>query len=161
MRRIAIILILLSIILILSSCAPGVPNPIVGTYSLRAEDSQTQDAASVALKKDGTFVFVQIIPETSRTLKIEGRYEYVLRAFNFTSADGSIYFSVKEGSIPDEISNSFLSEGTNSFQYGWKCDKNNGAESLTLTTDPNNSAEIYIFSYSGSETALDGYESSY
>ena len=160
MRRIAIILILLSIILILSSCAPGVPNPIVGTYSLRAEDSQTHDA-SVVLKKDGTFVFVQIIPETSRTLKIEGRYEYVLRAYNFTSADGSIYFSVKEGSIPDEISNSFLSEGTNSFQYGWKCDKNNGVESLTLTTDPNNSAEIYIFSYSGSETALDGYESSY
>ena len=160
MRRTAFILTVLSIILLVSSCAPGVPNPIVGTYSLKAEDSLTH-SASIALKKDGTFVFVQIIPATSKTLKIEGKYEYVLRAFNFTAADGAIYFSVAEGSIPEEISNSFLTEGTNSFQYGWKCDKNNGPESLTLTTDPNNSAEIYIFSYAGGETALDGYESSY
>lgn len=148
------------VILLVSSCAPDVPNPIVGTYSLKATDSLTH-AASIALKKDGTYVFVQIIPETSKILKIEGKYEYVLRAFNFTAADGSIYFSVKEGSIPSEISNSFLTEGTNSFQYGWKCDKNNGPESLILTTDPNNSSEIYVFDYAGGETTLDGYESSY
>lgn len=160
MRRTAFILTVLSIILLVSSCAPGVPNPIVGTYSMKAETGDTH-SASVALKKDGTFVFIQTIKDTDKTLKIEGKYEYVLRAFNFTAADGAIYFSVAEGSIPAGIGNPFLTEGTNSFQYGWKCDKNNGPESLTLTTDPNNSAEIYVFDYAGSETALDGYESSY
>ncbi len=159
MKRTGYILLTLIIILLVSSCAPGVPNPIVGTYSLAAESSEEHDA-SIALRKDGTFIFVQVIPGTDKKLTITGTYEYVLRAFGFTSADGSIYFSVKEGSIPDEISNSFLMEGTNSFLYGWKCDKNNGPESLVLSTDPNNSAEIWAFDYAGGENTLDDYVSS-
>ena len=159
MKRTGYILITLIMILLVSSCSTEVPNPIVGTYSLAAGSSE-EDYASIALKKDGTFVFVQVIPNTDRKLTITGTYEYVLRAFDFTSADGSIYFSVKEGSIPDEISNSFLVEGTNSFLYGWKCDKNNGPESLVLSTDPNNSAEIWAFDYAGGENTLDDYVSS-
>lgn len=149
--------ILLSIftLTLLFSCRGEVPNPIVGTYSLSSQAEGSHEA-SLALRSDGTFVFLQIVPETSETIRIEGRYEYVLRAFNFTAADGSIYFIVAEGAVPsDRYSNVFLSEGTNSFLYGWTCDKNSGPETLILTTDPNNSAEIYTFSYAGGPSTLD------
>ena len=145
----------LLILTLLFSCTGEVPNPIVGTYSLSSAAEGSHEA-SLALKSDGTFIFIQIVPQTSETIRIEGKYEYVLRAFNFTAADGSIYFTVAEGAVPsDRYSNIFLSEGTNSFLYGWKCDKNSGPETLILTTDPNNSSEIYTFSYAGGPTTLD------
>ncbi len=158
MKRLNCLIFIIAIVAVLSSCSGEVPNPIVGTYSLETNGT-TAHSASIELKSDETFVFVQIIPGTSKTLKIEGTYTYVLNAFTFTAADGSIHLTAKN--IPTEIKDSFIGNGTNYFLYSWKCDKNNGPQSLTLTTDPNNSAEIYEFIYAGGQTALDNVKTTY
>jgi hypothetical protein len=152
MKKAKVFLLILSIVLLLVSCKAEIPNPIIGTYSLKAEGS-TYDTACICLKKDGTFVFEQIVPGTRETITLKGTYTYTLRAFNFTSADGSI--SLKETTpISASVSGTFLKEGTNDFLYGWKCDKNEGPQELTLVTNPNDSNAIYEFIYSGSEEAL-------
>lgn len=136
--------------LLLASCTYEIPNPIIGTYSLKAEGS-TYDSAAISLNKDGSFVFMQIIPKTAETIRLEGKYRYNLRAFNFTSAEGSITFEVTTP-IPTGVQNTFLKEGSNYFLYDWKCDKDSGPQSLTLVINANDSNTIYEFVYSAKES---------
>lgn len=152
MRKVKYLLII-SIVLLLTSCniATEVPNPIIGTYSLKAESS-SYDSAYLSLRKDGTFVFVQVVPRTTKTIMLEGTYTYTLRAFNFTEADGTITLTVSTP-IPDGVRGTFLNEGSNFFLYGWTCDKDAGPQSLTLVINSNDSNSIYEFVYSGSEVA--------
>lgn len=156
-------LITISLILLLVSCSGEVPNPIVGTYSLTRKDSVSTHLASISLKNDGTYIFAQIVYDESTgtpkgTLKFTGSYEYVLRAFDFTSADGTIYLNLDASSIPDGVTGTFLSAGSNPFFYSWKCDKNNGPQSLTLVVDPDDNSTVYCFTYSGNQNALDDFK---
>lgn len=152
MKKIKAILLVISLLLLLASCKSDIPNPIIGTYSLKAEGS-TLDSACLSLKKDGSFVFAQIIPGTTKTITLQGTYSYTLRAFNFLSADGSISLNMTTP-IPEGVSGTFLKKGVNDFLYGWKCNKDSGPEALTLVTNPNDSNAIYEFVYSGTEEAL-------
>ena len=147
-------LLILTVILLLTACkiSTEIPNPIIGTYNLKAEGS-IYDSAYLSLRKDGTFVFVQVIPRTTRTITLEGTYTYTLRAFNFTEADGSITLTVTTP-IPAGVRGTFLTEGSNYFLYGWTCDKDEGPQSLTLVINSNDSNSIYEFVYSGSEVAV-------
>lgn len=152
MRKTKSLVILIAAVLLLASCTHEIPNPIIGTYSLKAEGS-TYDSAAVCLNKDGSFVFEQIIPGTSQTVRLEGTYTYSLRAFNFTSADGSITLKVTTP-LPTGVQNTFLKVGSNYFLYDWKCDKDSGPVSLTLVTNANDINSIYEFVYSATEASL-------
>jgi hypothetical protein len=155
MRKAQHLLIITAAVLVvfcLASCNYQIPNPIIGTYSLKAEGS-TYDSAALCLNKDGSFVFVQIIPNTAKTIRLEGTYTYSLRAFNFTAADGSITLEVKTP-IPNGVQNTFLKEGSNYFLYDWKCDKDSGPQSITLATNTNDISSIYEFVYSATEASL-------
>ncbi len=147
-----IVIVVLLATFCLASCNYQIPNPIIGTYSLKAEGS-TYDSAAISLNQDGSFVFEQIIPNTAKTIKLEGTYTYSLRAFNFTAADGSITLEVKTP-IPDGVQNTFLKNGSNYFLYDWECDKDNGPQSLTLVTNTNDINSIYEFVYSAKEQSL-------
>ena len=152
MKKSTRLLLILSSVLLLASCKAEIPNPITGTYSLKAEGS-TLDTACISLKKDGTFVFKQIISGTDKTLTLGGTYNYTLRAFNFTSADGSISLQVTT-KIQAGVTGTFLKEGTNDFLYEWECDKNEGPQELKLIINPNDSNTIYEFIYSGTEETI-------
>lgn len=151
MRKFKPLFMIISLVLLLASCTMEIPNPIVGTYKLKAE-SASYDAAYLSLRKDGTFVFVQIVPRTTKTITLEGSYTYTLRAFNFTSADGSITLNV-ETKIPEGVRGTFLSEGSNYYLYDWKCDKDEGPQQLSLIINTNDSNSIYELVYAGTEVA--------
>lgn len=152
MKKAKYLFLILIALLLLASCTYEIPNPIIGTYSLKAEGS-TYDNAAISLNKDGSFVFKQTIPKTSQTITLEGTYTYSLRAFNFTSADGSITLKVTSP-IPEGVQNTFLKEGSNYFLYDWKCNKDSGPQSLSLVINPNDSNTIYEFVYSAKEGSL-------
>lgn len=152
MKKAQYLILIISVIFLLASCTYEIPNPIIGTYCLKAENS-TLDSAALSLKKDGSFIFVQIIPQTSETMTLKGTYTYNLRAFNFTSADGSITLEVTTP-IPNGVQNTFLKEGSNYFLYDWKCNADSGPQSISLVINPNDSSTIYEFVYSGQEGAL-------
>ncbi len=150
MRKAKVLVLIITAVLLLTSCNHEIPNPIIGTYSLKAEGS-IYDSAAISLNKDGSFVFMQIISGTDKQITLEGTYSYNLRAFNFTSADGSITLEVKTP-MPTGVQGTFLKEGTNYFLYDWKCDKDNGPQSITLITNPNDIYSIYEFVYSAKES---------
>lgn len=150
MKKIKYLVLITTILLLLVSCSYKIPNPIIGTYSLKAEGS-TEDSAAISLNKDGSFVFMQIIPKTSETIRLEGTYIYNLRAFNFTEADGSITIEITTP-IPQGVQNTLLKEGSNYFLFDWKCDKDNGPKSFSLVINPNDSNTIYEFVYSSKDS---------
>ncbi len=156
MKKSKYIIILLITILFVVSCSAEIPNPIVGTYYLK-DKTTGYDLAGLSLKNDSTFLFIQVIPGTNDTFTVKGKYDYTLRAFSFLAADGSLFLKLEDNALPSQIKDSFLKEGTNLFFYSWKCDKNNGPISLTITQDPNDTASIYEFKYAGSEKALNDY----
>ena len=151
-----VLFIALSISLFLFGCAQPVPNPIMGTYTMPDSVNQNYDNASLALKADGTFIYVERISTNSQyQLRIDGSYTVSVDSYNFVAADGLIIFTVPDDQIPDRISDLLLKTGANSFLFSWSCDRNNGPIGMTLVTDPDDPTENFEFKYIGSSNKID------
>ena len=139
-----------------ASCAQPVPNPIIGAYTMPDRSNPTRDNAALALKNDGTFIYVELISgSTEYQVRIDGTYAVSVDSYDFVSASGLITFTVPDDQIPDRISDLLLKTGGNSFLFDWSCDRNSGPQDLTLVVDPEDSAKNYEFEYIGSSNKLD------
>ena len=148
------------LVILLFSCAQPVPNPIIGAYTMPNYTFPELDDGALALKNDGTFVYIEQISSSSEyRIRIDGTYKIAIYSYNFTAADGLITFSVPDGEIPSNISNLLLNTGANSFLFDWTCDKNTGPISLTLVVDPEDPARNFEFEYAGATSRFDDIES--
>ena len=147
-------------IICLAGCEQPVPNPIIGSYTMPDYSNPVLDNGALALKADGTFIYVELISSSSQyQVRIDGTYEISLGSYNFISADGSVTFTVPDGGIPDAISGLMMKEGKNTFLFDWTCDRNTGPVSLTLVADTDDSSKNFEFEYLGSAGKLDALES--
>lgn len=140
--------------MMLASCADfsQLPNPILGTYILDASDlgASQYSLAGIGFRPDGTFLYIEVVPGTSGTVAIEGRYEIVLSGYDFVEASGYLYLKVPEEGYPQGVGNLYLSKGENPFLFDWECDRNNGPVSLTLVKDPRDPSANLELKYNGS-----------
>ncbi len=147
-------------ILLLIGCNQSIPNPVIGSYAMPAYSNPVLDNGALALKADGTFIYVELISSSSQyQVRIDGTYDISLHSYDFISADGSIVFTVPDGEIPDAISGLVMKEGQNTFLFDWTCDRNSGPVSLTLVTDADDSSKNFEFEYIGSADKLDSIQS--
>lgn len=151
MRRITFILVLL--IIILSSCAQPVPNMLLGAYELRYNNNPV---AALALKADGTFIYVETITEASEyQVRVDGTYQETIEAYNYLKSSGTIDFAVPDDGVPEGIEGLLIPVGSTRYGFYWVTDKDKGTQKITLIGNSSNSNENYTFWYIGSSDSLD------
>ena len=156
------ILIVLSILmLVLTGCEMELPNPIIGTYILTAENDG--DASFIlsgfSFREDGTFAYYEIIRGSDKFVKVTGTYKPDLHSFDFVSSSGTILITADRIEWPegDRIGQIYLGEGLNSFLFDWTCDRNNGPQGMTLVKNPYVSQENLELKYVGGPDKLAGF----
>ena len=158
--RLKISFFILIMLFLMFGCAQPVPNPIIGAYTMPDAVNPNYDNASLALKEDGTFIYVERITSNSQyQVRIDGTYDISIESYDFVSANGLITLSVGDDQIPDGISDLILKKGGNSFLFDWSCDRNNGPQDMTFVIDPMDSTKNYEFEYIGASNKLDREES--
>ncbi len=150
MKKLLIGAALVCCVMLLGGCEMQMPNPLVGTYALRADSVGADDyhLAALCMRNDGTFTYEEVVTGSSATVKVTGTYTLWLDFFDFLAADGSLYLTLDV--IPDGIQNFYLSKGVNPFLFNWKCDKNAGPKSLTLIKDTQKPSKNLQLEYIGS-----------
>ena len=156
------ILIVLSILmLVLTGCEMELPNPLIGTYILTAENDGDSNLflSGFSFREDGTFTYYEIIRGSDKFVKVTGTYKQDLHSFDFISSSGTILIDAGKIEWPegDMIGEIYLGEGMNSFLYDWTCDRNNGPQGMTLVKNPYVSSENLELIYVGGPDKLAGF----
>lgn len=151
-----IIMIVVFVLLAICSCDLDVPNPIIGTFVLTAEN-EGLDKVSIAgfsFNTDGTFKYAEIVKGTPRIIHTDGTYTVVLDSFNFVDATGSIYLSVNDYKDAEGIEGMFLTPGNSSYFFDWECDRDKGPLVMTLVVDPEVPSRNLELTYNGGPDEL-------
>ena len=149
------IIALITAIILLVSCAQPVPNMVIGAYVLRDPQTKHQIAA-LALKGDGTFIYVETLTESSEyQVRVNGTYQLITDKYNHLAASGAIDFAVPDDGVPEGIDGLLIPVGATRYEFYWACDNSAGPLKITLITDYTDSSKNYTFSYIGLPDSLD------
>lgn len=155
-----VILLLISVLLLFSSCNMFVtnPNPLIGYYRISESEVSTAALFCLSIEENGYFILFQAGGLSSNeSIIYEGVYDLSMSNFDFLNASGSLDLHVTSVHNAEGTAGLALSyaegDNVNPFNFKWTLDKETGIAELELS-----SRNLYICDIPGTGYSISSRE---
>ena len=136
-----ILLLIISIVLLFSSCNMFVtnPNPLIGYYRITESEVSTAALFCLSIEENGYFILFQAGGlNSNESIIYEGVYDLLMSNFDFFDASGSLDLHVTSVHNAEGTAGLALSyaegDNVNPFNFKWTLDKETGIAELALSS---------------------------
>ena len=136
-----ILLLIISIVLLFSSCNMFVtnPNPLIGYYRITESEVSTATLFCLSIEENGYFILFQAGGlNSNESIIYEGVYDLLMSNFDFFDASGSLDLHVTSVHNAEGTAGLALSyaegDNVNPFNFKWTLDKETGIAELALSS---------------------------
>ena len=136
-----ILLLIISIVLLFSSCNMFVtnPNPLIGYYRITESEVSTAALFCLSIEENGYFILFQAGGlNSNESIIYEGVYDLSMSNFDFFNASGSLDLHVTSVHNAEGTAGLALSyaegDNVNPFNFKWTLDKETGIAELALSS---------------------------